>query len=63
MNKTMQEIGMENEVNLCSSCYNSYPKCDAKNIIFGTGKGDDNIASCDIYNPITLRCPDRTNCL
>lgn len=47
--KTMQEIGMENEVNLCDSCYETYPECDPLNIIFGTGQGDDNICACDIY--------------
>lgn len=57
--RTMQEFGMENEVNLCTSCCFEYPACDPQNIVygtgFGTGVGDDNIAACDIYEAITLR--------
>lgn len=55
--RTMQEFGMENEVNLCASCCKPYPECDPQNLIFGTGLGDDNIAACDMYEAITLRNP------
>lgn len=54
---TMQKIGLENEVNLCNSCCSVYPNCEAKNIIFGTGKGNDNIAACSSYEAITFRHP------
>ncbi len=55
MDKTIQEIGMENEVNLCDSCCNEMPICDGDNIIFGTGKGNDNICACSTYESIQLR--------
>ena len=54
---TMQEIGLENEVHLCNSCCNVYPDCEAKNVIFGTGVGTDNIAACNSYEAITFRHP------
>ena len=54
---SMQELGMENEVHLCKSCCHEYPSCDSKNLIFGTGVGSDNIASCESYEAITFRSP------
>ncbi len=53
--KTMQELGMENEVNLCDSCCNDLPECLQDNIIFGTGIGNDNIAACSSYEAITFK--------
>ena len=52
---TMQELGMENETHLCDSCHEEMPECDPKYIIFGTGKGKDNIAACNIHNPVHTR--------
>jgi len=49
--KTIQELGMTNEVNLCNSCTKDYPGCNYKNVIFGTGIGNDNIAACSTYIP------------
>lgn len=54
---TAQDLGQENEVNLCDSCCNIQPSCDADNLIFGTGKGEDNIIACSKYTPIELRHP------
>ena len=54
---TAQEIGQENEVNLCDSCCHIQPTCSGDNIIFGTGVGDDNIIACNSYEPIELRHP------
>ena len=45
----IQDIGLENEVNLCDSCAHSLPECESDNMIFGTGEGDDNVASCSAY--------------
>jgi len=52
---TMQDLGMMNDVNLCDSCSNQQPECDPNSVIFGTGIGDDNIAACDIYDPVEVR--------
>lgn len=43
----------DNKVNLCDSCRNHYPDCDANKsvIIFGTGKGNDNVCACSKYSP------------
>lgn len=43
----------DNKVNLCDSCKLNYPDCMSDNIIFGDGKGDDNICACNTYTPIT----------
>lgn len=46
---------MSNAVNLCDSCLNQPPECTPNNIIYGDGVGDDNIAACDIYDPVEVR--------
>jgi len=53
--RTMQEIGMENKVNLYSSCFKSFATCNSESVIYGTGIGSDNIAACDAYDPIRLK--------
>lgn len=42
-----------NQVNLCDSCKYSYPDCpsEADDVIFGNGKGNDNICACNKYLP------------
>ena len=52
---TMQALGMEDEVHLCDSCHEELPECAPNFVIYGTGKGQDNIAACDIYNPCHTR--------
>lgn len=43
----------ENQVNLCDSCKYLYPDCpsEADDVIFGNGKGNDNICACNKYLP------------
>lgn len=43
----------DNQVNLCDSCKYSYPDCpsEADDVIFGNGKGNDNICACNKYRP------------
>ena len=40
-----------NQVNLCDSCKYSYPDCPSEvdDVIFGNGKGNDNICACNKY--------------
>lgn len=42
-----------NEVNLCDSCKQTYPECPStiEDVLFGDGKGDDNICACNKYEP------------
>lgn len=53
--ETMQNLMMINDVHLCDSCHEEIPQCDPLFIIYGTGKGSDNIAACDKYNPVHKR--------
>lgn len=41
----------DNKVNLCDSCKYNYPDCPSKSndVIFGNGKGNDNICACNKY--------------
>ena len=43
----------DNQVHLCDSCHYGYPVCPAVNndVIFGNGKGHDNICACAKYIP------------
>lgn len=43
----------ENQVNLCDSCRHIYPECPSgkDDVIFGNGKGNDNICACNKYEP------------
>ena len=53
-----------NQVNLCDSCKYLYPDCpsEADDVIFGNGKGNDNICACNKYlpsaQPDIIRCED-----
>ncbi len=44
---------INNTIHLCDSCQKVYPECDstAKEVIFGTGVGNDNICACACYEP------------
>ena len=48
-----------NRVNLCDSCMREFPWCDGE-MIFGDGKGNDNVCCCDKYEPISKKVRDRT---
>lgn len=41
----------ENQVHLCDSCRHVYPECpiEKDDVIFGNGKGNDNICACNKY--------------
>lgn len=43
----------ENQVHLCDSCRHVYPECPSEkdDVIFGNGKGNDNICACNKYEP------------
>lgn len=51
-----------NSIHLCDSCLNKYPECDAVEIIFGDGRGDDNICCCNKYEPIMEHDYERGGC-
>ena len=43
----------ENQVHLCDSCRYVYPECPSgkDDVIYGNGKGNDNICACNKYEP------------
>lgn len=47
----------DNQVHLCKSCKNAFPKCfaQADDVIFGSGVGNDNICACSKYEPLMER--------
>lgn len=49
----MSSAQPDNQVNLCDSCKYTYPECPSAvtDVIFGTGKGNDNICACNKYEP------------
>ncbi len=40
---------MQEKTNMCSICNYDFATCEAKNIIYGTGIGKDNIVACDKF--------------
>ena len=54
----------ENQVHLCDSCRHVSPECPSEedDVIYGNGKGNDNICACNKYEPSVQ--PERTcvNC-
>jgi len=46
-----------NKVHLCESCKHDYPECTTEihDVIFGDGKGNDNIVCCSHYEPLQKR--------
>lgn len=56
-NPIMEEIEqlpsaqLENQVHLCDSCRHVFPECPSEedDVIFGNGKGNDNICACNKY--------------
>lgn len=59
-----------NQVHLCNSCKYNYPECpNDANVIFGDGRGNDNICACSKYVAgskkgkwVTYEYPDKENC-
>ena len=51
--REIPSVELDNQVHLCDSCYCCYPVCPAMNneVIFGNGKGHDNICACAKYIP------------
>ena len=43
----------ENQVHLCDSCRHVFPECPSEedDVIYGNGKGNDNICACNKYEP------------
>ena len=50
-----------NEIHLCNSCCREYPKCDDEkcDVLFGDGRGNDNICCCNKYQPLLEHDYDR----
>ena len=54
----------ENQVHLCDSCRHVFPECPSEedDVIYGNGKGNDNICACNKYEPSAqpeiIRCKD-----
>ena len=48
---------LNNKVNLCDSCEQTIPNCDAASddMIFGDGVGYDNVCACSKYRPTKSR--------
>jgi hypothetical protein len=47
-----ENIMENNKVHLCDSCRNNYPDCiENIEMLFGSGKGNDNICCCNKYEP------------
>ena len=46
-----------NSVHLCGSCQYTFPTCPThdSDVIFGDGKGNDNICACNKYRPISAQ--------
>ncbi len=47
--KKMVKDKEDSKIHLCNRCKNVYPECPAQNLVFGNGKGNDNIISCDSF--------------
>lgn len=39
----------DKEKNLCNFCTKEFPTCEAKNVKYGTGKGNDNVVLCESH--------------
>lgn len=55
----MEKYIKNNCVHLCNSCCNRYPECEDIEVLFGDGKGNDNICCCNKYEPIMEHDYDR----
>lgn len=53
IHERLQTIQPDNQVHLCDSCRHVYPECPSEkdDVIFGNGKGNDNICACNKYEP------------
>lgn len=52
------------KIHLCDSCVYEFATCEAKNIEFGNGKGNDNVIDCDCFNngDKSITCPKECVC-
>lgn len=52
-NRTVSEeldiLEQEHSLHLCSSCTKTFATCDAKEIVFGSCIGNDNVIHCDSF--------------
>ena len=39
----------DSKENLCDTCGACFADCDATEVLFGDGVGDDNVVECDAY--------------
>ena len=72
----LPSVQPENQVHLCDSCRHVFPECPSEedDVIYGNGKGNDNICACNKYEPSAqpevLACgegelsaqPEQTDC-
>lgn len=51
--KQLSPVQPDNQVHLCNSCSYIYPECPSmyNDMIFGNGRGNDNICACSKYLP------------
>lgn len=42
-------ITLHKELNLCDGCVFHFSSCKGKDIIFGNGRGNDNVIQCETY--------------
>lgn len=51
---TLPSTQPDNQVHLCDSCLYTYPECPSvyTDMIFGNGRGNDNICACSKYLPL-----------
>ena len=43
------------ETHLCNNCEFLFPECNGNDIVFGNGKGNDNVVMCDCYKKQALK--------
>ena len=50
-NNNNEEVSkmIDTKRNLCNTCKHSIPTCEAVNIEFGNGVGNDNVVNCDCF--------------
>ncbi len=48
----IEDFGVSSELHLCDSCCLDFLTCPANILIWGDGRGDDNVVACISYEPI-----------
>jgi len=49
ISKELDTLEEEHQLHLCSYCSKVFPTCNAKEIVFGSCVGNDNVLECDGY--------------